>query len=248
MFGALMHAADEEEHHLLADEGREQGEDQLRYAELEEVGEISAPAFYDVAEDVFVVRQGVRELCLVGEEVHDGFVLCMAWRAVYGLEYRSVRSQVALDAVRYVDVGVCCRSAMRETTMRREMSKYAVLLTMGVVVVGGILAGRARVVVAQIPQPPQSPAPSGLPPIAPGIGSAAANDPAAMRMKRARQVAVDDDRHKRMVSDADKLLELATALKAEVDKSTPNETSVTAFNKADQIEKLAHDVKQRLKE
>jgi hypothetical protein len=131
--------------------------------------------------------------------------------------------------------------------MRREMSKYAVLLTMGAVVAGGVLASRARVVVAQIPQ---SPASSGLPPLAPGIGPAAANpnDPSAMRMKRARQVAADDDRHKRMVSDADKLLELATGLKAEVDKSTANETSVTAFNKADQIEKLAHDVKQRLKE
>ena len=50
-----------------------------------------------------------------------------------------------------------------------------------------------------------------------------------------------------MVADADKLLQMATELKIEVDKSSKNETSVSAYNKADAIERLAHDVKQRLK-
>jgi hypothetical protein len=50
-----------------------------------------------------------------------------------------------------------------------------------------------------------------------------------------------------MAQDADKLLALATELKADVDKATKNETSVTAFQKANEIEKLAHDVKERLR-
>ena len=66
-----------------------------------------------------------------------------------------------------------------------------------------------------------------------------------MQEQRAR--AAQDERHKRMAQDADKLLELATELKADVDKATKNETSVTAFQKANEIEKLAHDVKERLR-
>lgn len=56
-----------------------------------------------------------------------------------------------------------------------------------------------------------------------------------------------DERHKRMVSDADKLLALATALKSEVDKSTKYETSAAAVRRAAEIEKLAHDVKDRMR-
>jgi hypothetical protein len=164
--------------------------------------------------------------------------------------------QVALDAVRDLDADVVVYPGVREMMMRRKIRKYAVLLAMGIVAMGSLLAGRARAVVAQIPQAP-GPGSSGasmpsssLPTSEPGIGPSASNpnDPATMRMKHERQIAVDNDRHKRMVADANKLLEMATELKAEVDKSTPNETSVTAYNKADQIEKLAHDVKQRLKE
>jgi len=66
-------------------------------------------------------------------------------------------------------------------------------------------------------------------------------------MHHVQEALAMDERHKKMQSDADKLLQLATDLKAEVEHSSKNETSVSAFLKADQIEKLAHDVKQRLK-
>ena len=56
-----------------------------------------------------------------------------------------------------------------------------------------------------------------------------------------------EQRHKRMMADADKLLQLATELKEDVDKSTKNEMSVTAVKEAAEIEKLAHDVKERMK-
>ena len=65
--------------------------------------------------------------------------------------------------------------------------------------------------------------------------------------KEQMQIAAVGERHKRLVADSDKLLQLATELKEEVDKSTKNEVSVTAIKKAAEIEKLAHDVKDRLR-
>lgn len=84
----------------------------------------------------------------------------------------------------------------------------------------------------------------------PPVGAEAMPEPGGpgeAHMRRVQESQAMDERHKKMESDADKLLKLATDLKFEVDHSTKNETSVSAFLKADQIEKLAHDVKQRLK-
>jgi hypothetical protein len=56
-----------------------------------------------------------------------------------------------------------------------------------------------------------------------------------------------DERRKKIVSDTDKLLQLATELKMDVDKSTRNELSIKVIQKAGEIEKLSHDVKERMK-
>ena len=54
---------------------------------------------------------------------------------------------------------------------------------------------------------------------------------------------------KKLVSDTARLLALAADLKAQVDKSsTTNTFSVDEIKKADEIEKLAHSLKQRLKD
>ncbi len=74
-----------------------------------------------------------------------------------------------------------------------------------------------------------------------------ANDPSRDRMQERQVAAVEDARHRRMIVDTDKLLELATELKDDVDKSTKNEMSVASIKKAAEIEKLAHDVKERMK-
>ena len=47
--------------------------------------------------------------------------------------------------------------------------------------------------------------------------------------------------------DTEKLLELATELKQAVDKTTENTMSLDVIKKADQIEKLAHSVKEKMK-
>jgi hypothetical protein len=57
----------------------------------------------------------------------------------------------------------------------------------------------------------------------------------------------NDDRQKRLVADTDKLLALATDLKLQVDKTDKEILSVDVIKKADEIEKLAHSVKERMK-
>jgi hypothetical protein len=57
----------------------------------------------------------------------------------------------------------------------------------------------------------------------------------------------NDDRQKRLVADTAKLLALATDLKTQVDKSTKDTMSVDVIKKADEIEKLARSVKERMK-
>jgi hypothetical protein len=73
------------------------------------------------------------------------------------------------------------------------------------------------------------------------------SDPTYARMQEKQIASAATDRHKRMVADADKLLELATELKQDVDSTTKDEMSVPTIKKAAEIEKLAHDVKERMK-
>ena len=55
------------------------------------------------------------------------------------------------------------------------------------------------------------------------------------------------DRQKQLVEDTQKLLALANELKADVDKSTKDTISLDVIKKADEIEKLAHSVKEKMK-
>lgn len=55
------------------------------------------------------------------------------------------------------------------------------------------------------------------------------------------------DRQKQLVEDTEKLLALANELKADVDKSTKDTLSLDVVKKADEIEKLAHSVKEKMK-
>ncbi|GGA57912.1 hypothetical protein GCM10011507_06580 [Edaphobacter acidisoli] len=57
----------------------------------------------------------------------------------------------------------------------------------------------------------------------------------------------NNDRQKQMVNDADKLLDLATQLKQEMDKSGKNVSPDDVARKAEEIERLAKSVKDRMK-
>jgi hypothetical protein len=54
-------------------------------------------------------------------------------------------------------------------------------------------------------------------------------------------------RQQDLKKDTDKLLELATQLKQSVDKTNENTLSVDVIKKAEEIEKLAHSVKDKMK-
>jgi hypothetical protein len=54
------------------------------------------------------------------------------------------------------------------------------------------------------------------------------------------------DRRKQIADESAVLLKLATDLKAEVDKTTKDTLSLNVIRKAEQIEKLAHNVKEQM--
>jgi hypothetical protein len=123
-----------------------------------------------------------------------------------------------------------------------------------VLMVSGVRWGGAgiahQIVFAQTSQPPmggQSPA---MPPGRVGVNDpmADSHDPERERMRQQLILSVNEARHKRMEEDAAKLLALSTELKADVDKAGKDELSVEVIRKAGEIEKLAHDVKERMRQ
>ena len=67
------------------------------------------------------------------------------------------------------------------------------------------------------------------------------------QMEEAQAKLRNVERQKQLVADAQKLLSLANELKTDVDKSTKDTLSLDVIRKADEIEKLAHTVKEKMK-
>lgn len=65
-------------------------------------------------------------------------------------------------------------------------------------------------------------------------------------LAKRQAVLLNAQRQKNMISDADKLLKLATELKAEIDAGNPDSLSTEQLNKIARIEKLAHSVKEKM--
>jgi hypothetical protein len=68
-------------------------------------------------------------------------------------------------------------------------------------------------------------------------------DPAAVRFEKERLKRANSARHVALQRDTDKLLELAQQLKKHVDGSSENTLSVNVIRTAEEIEKLAKNVK-----
>ncbi len=95
--------------------------------------------------------------------------------------------------------------------------------------------------------PPQQPQ---LPPVIPHIsfpGAGGGYDGISPGVQRQQAIARDKERQQRLVEDTNKLLELATDLKTQVDKTNRGIMSIDVIKKAEEIEKLAHSVKERMK-
>ena len=85
---------------------------------------------------------------------------------------------------------------------------------------------------------------------APATQAAGANDQTAHNDSKAGQGALDPAntmRRKQISDDSTKLLSLAISLKTEVDKTNKDMLSLSVIRKADEIEKLAHNVKDKLR-
>lgn len=76
----------------------------------------------------------------------------------------------------------------------------------------------------------------------PGFNDA---DPLARTRVAGQARALANDRQKKLMEDTEKLVALANELQTEVNKTTKNDLSLTVIKKAGEIEKLAHDVKER---
>ncbi|HEY4049013.1 MAG TPA: hypothetical protein VGM27_19300 [Acidobacteriaceae bacterium] len=101
-----------------------------------------------------------------------------------------------------------------------------------------------------IPQQPTTPRGSGgsisgsIPGALPG---AEEPSPETQQMERRQALARNSDRQKQLVKDTDKLFSLATELKTEVAKTNKDTMSIDVIKKADEIEKLARSVRDKMK-
>ena len=73
-------------------------------------------------------------------------------------------------------------------------------------------------------------------------------DPLEKQMERDRAKQLNKDRQAAIKRDTDKLLALATELKDYVDKSNEHVLSLDVVRKAEEIEKLAHHVREKMRD
>lgn len=129
-----------------------------------------------------------------------------------------------------------------------QISRVGMLgAAMLVVVSGAGLHTGSGVVHAQRNQQPKippymQPGTNGLPGDQPP-----AADPVRVKMDEERVKAMNDDRRKKLSADVDRLVSLSNELKTDVDKTNKDELSLDVVKKAQEIEKLAHDVQSRMK-
>lgn len=101
--------------------------------------------------------------------------------------------------------------------------------------------GAAALMGQTIPTPAQGPPPNFPRAARPEPPSDIEEEAARQRLKKA-----NEQRQAQLKADTDKLLELSKELKEYVDKTNENVLSLDVIKKADQIEKLAHSVKQKM--
>ncbi len=82
---------------------------------------------------------------------------------------------------------------------------------------------------------------------APSDSKSETTNPAKLTHQQKAAVA-DGERKKAITDGSTQLLHMALALKAEVDKTTKDTLSINVIRKADEIEKLAHNVKEKMKQ
>ncbi|HVG26502.1 MAG TPA: hypothetical protein VM865_02765 [Acidobacteriaceae bacterium] len=122
----------------------------------------------------------------------------------------------------------------------------AVMLAVAVLTIGGagasLFGGKAWAQGQRQQQPGVRP-----PVMAPMQPTPEVPDSVHARMESQRVRMQVDDRHKRLMEDAQRMVALSNELKDTVEKTGKNELSVDVLRKAAEIEKLAKEVQNRMK-
>jgi hypothetical protein len=137
-------------------------------------------------------------------------------------------------------------SRVRDDGSRPEGGRRCAMRLLRVAVVGVALLAAGRLSGGELRQQPvQQPGQgAGFP----GVGRAPGDEiPISPEVAQRQAQTRNSDRQKHLVADTDKLLALATELKQDVDKTNKDVLSVEVIKKAEEIEKLAHSVKERMK-
>jgi len=98
---------------------------------------------------------------------------------------------------------------------------------------------------SSVQSPMQSPIQ--LPRIGPGINSDDRDNEQRAKLEKELAKNANRDRQAQLQRDTNNLLKLANELKQYVDKSNENTLSMDVVKKAEEIEKLAHSVKEKMK-
>jgi hypothetical protein len=133
---------------------------------------------------------------------------------------------------------------MRGDTMHSPLAGMFRRTVVGFLFVAGLacIAQDSRPPAAQADKPPTTQAPT-----APSASEPQAADASKMT-KQQKVAAADNERKKQLTDESAQLLSMALALKAEVDKTTKDTLSINVIRKADEIEKLARNVKEKMKQ
>lgn len=136
--------------------------------------------------------------------------------------------------------GLRHRPALELCFCGRRWSSRAVLLGLFLIVpYGGTFSQQSAGAGSQFPGTPHgfSQDPNQLPPL---------NDPYGPVEGEKRLRMINAERQKSMISDADKLLKLATELNQEIARSNAGDLSAAQLHKVAEIEKLAHNVRDKM--
>lgn len=85
-----------------------------------------------------------------------------------------------------------------------------------------------------------------LPPVLPNHAPVAEDEQTA-KIKKDMAKRANEERQAELERDTERLLKLATELKEQVSKSDENKLSLEVIKKAEEIERLAHNVREKMK-
>ena len=116
--------------------------------------------------------------------------------------------------------------------MPSQLTTHALLLFLVMVLPSSAAFGQQGPPQTPPPLPRQQPVPE---------------DETRVRMEKDMAKRANRERFEQMKRDTDNLLKLATELREYVDKANENTLSLDVIKKAEQIERLAHSVKEKMK-